>query len=135
LHRLRRILPALTAATVVASVVGASAASLGGLTSARLGAGDATVAACDSDGMTISYTVSGANLVTGATVGGIADPACEGGVLTVVLTGSTGSLVATSAATTIPTDAGTTDSSLTVGVSPQPSASTVHGASIQVVGP
>lgn len=122
------------AAAVVAALVGAAAASLGGLTSARLGAGDATVAACDSNGMTISYAVS-SNVVTAATVGGIADPGCEGGALTVILKNSTGASVASSAATTVPTDADTADDSVTVSVSPQPDASIVAGVSIQIVGP
>jgi len=134
MRRLRRTLWAAMAALVVAGLAGAAAASLGGLSSARLGAGDATVAACDNDGMTVSYTMS-SSVVTAATVGGIADPGCEGGLLTVVLKDGSGARIATSAATTIPVDAGTTDDSVTVSVSPQPSASNVQGVSIQVVGP
>src|SRR5436309_15314473 len=50
------------------------------LTSAKVGGGNTSVVACDTDGLTQSYTTSRGN-VTAVVVGGIADPACEGGTI------------------------------------------------------
>jgi hypothetical protein len=52
----KRKLVALLAGLAAAGVVSASAASLGGLTSADLGSDDQIVASCDSDGITVGYT-------------------------------------------------------------------------------
>ncbi len=54
----RRILIALAGGVLSAGLVGASAATLGGLTGASLGADDQIVAACDTDGITVGYTTS-----------------------------------------------------------------------------
>lgn len=52
----RSALTATLTGVVVAGVVAASAATLGGLSGATLGADDAVVAGCDSDGVTVGYT-------------------------------------------------------------------------------
>lgn len=67
----------------------ASAASLGGLTSATLGADNGPVASCDTDGVALTYTnaydtVSGLYKTTAVTVSNI-DPACAGKALDLTL--------------------------------------------------
>ena len=79
------------AISVAAMILTGHAAGLGGLGAGRLGAGGATVPACDTNGFTVTYTTSGGN-VTNAIVGGIADPGCEGGSLSVTLTNGTTSV-------------------------------------------
>ncbi|CAN5449669.1 hypothetical protein BH10ACT2_BH10ACT2_21100 [soil metagenome] len=49
---------AILAGLSIAGVVGASAATLGGLTSTGVGSDNSVVAACDSDGIAIAYTTS-----------------------------------------------------------------------------
>ena len=49
---------ALLAGISIAGIAGASAATLGTLTSTSLGSGDSVVAACDTDGIGISYTTA-----------------------------------------------------------------------------
>lgn len=73
----------------------ASAASLGGLTTGSLGADNAAVQSCDSNGVTLAYgtpaydAASGVYKVSAATVGGI-DAACIGKTVYVTLADSTG---------------------------------------------
>src|SRR5207342_968809 len=56
--RRRRIAAAIIAGAATLGVVGASAASLGGITSNSLGADTAVVGSCDLDGVTLAYTNS-----------------------------------------------------------------------------
>jgi hypothetical protein len=107
----KRIVLGLMAGAMVFSVVIGMAASLGGITSGSLGADDAVVASCDTNGVTTSYTTS---YGTGGTagyhvgnvvVGGIAD-ACDGDNLSVSLTGSGGTSLDEQTAT-VPSGAGT----------------------------
>jgi hypothetical protein len=114
------------------AVLSASAAALGGLADGGIGAGSATVAGCDANGFGVSYALSGGN-VTSATVSGIADPGCEGGALS--LTIANGATSVGSGTATVPTDAGTTDNSVTVPLSPQPPASQVSQVHVVVAGP
>ena len=109
------------------------AATLGGLTPGKLGAGGAAVSSCDANGFTVSYATSGAN-VTSATINGIADPTCEGGQLSVTLTNGTTSIGA-GGPTVVPTDAGTVDNSVTVSLSPQPAAAQVNRVHVSITGP
>lgn len=51
----KNIVRAVAGGVLSAGLVGASAASLGGLTGASLGADDQIVAACDTDGITVAY--------------------------------------------------------------------------------
>ena len=80
---LKRILIALVAGGVLAGAVYGAAAGLGGVNSPNLGAEDAIVQSCDSDGVTIRPDLvphPGPNLgvrVDGVTIGGLAD-ACSG---------------------------------------------------------
>src|SRR5436190_857538 len=75
-------------AAVIASI-GASAATLGGVTSGTIGANTVAVTACDTDGVTTSYTTAydatlAAYEVTSVTVSGI-NVACDGGTVFVTL--------------------------------------------------
>lgn len=54
----KRVVMALAGGVLSAGLVGASAASLGGLTGSSLGADDQIVAACDTDGITVAYVTS-----------------------------------------------------------------------------
>jgi hypothetical protein len=107
----KRVLLGLLAGAMVFSTVIGMAASLGGLTSNKLGADDAVVAACDTDGVTTSYTnaysASGTAgyKVGNVVVGGIADT-CDGDALSVSLTGSGGTSLGEQSMT-VPTGVGT----------------------------
>jgi hypothetical protein len=75
----RHVLAGVAALATFGAVVG-SAATLGGITSASLGADASVVAGCDPNGITVSYTTSfsaGAYAVSGVTLGGV-DAACNG---------------------------------------------------------
>ena len=104
------------------------------LSSASTGAGDAPVAPCDSDGFTPSYTTSHGN-VTAVTVGGVADPACEGGTIEATVTNAAGSSIATAGPQVIPADADNVPDSVTLTTNVQPAASQVAGTQILVEGP
>jgi len=116
-----------------ATVLPASAASLGGLDPDRLTAGQATVAACDG-AVSLSYATQGGN-VTSVTIGGIADPACEGGALSVQALDSSNASISSAGPATVATDADTADNSLTLSLSPQPNAEQVSATAVSITGP
>ena len=89
--------------------------------------------ACDTS-FSVAYTTS-AGAVTNVTVGDISDPACEGGSLSLTLTGSTGASIASGGPQVIPSDADADPDSLAVAVSPQPVADQVAGVRIAITGP
>ena len=91
MRRIRLIAAAIAVITVFSTVF-AVAASLT-VTSSTLGAGTGTVASCDTDGVTTSYTVSYTAAAAGYTVGnvsvaGIATTGCDGKVMKVTLVGA-----------------------------------------------
>jgi len=110
----------------------ASAATLGGLEASVLGAGDGPIPRCDST-FDIEPATSGGNVVT-VTVGDVAD-ACEGGDLSVTLTGSGGSVTASGGPTAIPVDGDGLPSAVVVSVLPTPPAEQVVNGHVSVVGP
>lgn len=112
----------------------AVAATLGGINARRLGAGASVVASCDTNGVTLSYTYTGA-LVSAVTVAGLADPACEGAQLSVTLANSAKTSIGAAGPTTIPTDAGTVDNSVTLNLNPDPTPSAVASIHVLVNGP
>ncbi len=126
----KRLTVALIGATALGAVV-ASAASLGGLSSAALGANDTVVASCDTDGVTTSYASAWDATdkryeTTAVTVGGVSD-ACDGQSLNVTLADGTGAAL-TSGTLSIPTSASVDHSvSLAAGVASE-SVSSVHVA-------
>ena len=91
--RSRRTVLALLGGILAFALIAGAAASLGGITSGDLGADDAVVASCDTNGVTTSYTsVYSATGTAGykvddVTVGGISDN-CDGQSMTVTLTGA-----------------------------------------------
>ena len=118
----------------VAALAGGAAAAPLVLGSGKVGAGTTAVGRCDTDGFTHAYTTSRGN-VTSVTVGGLADPGCEGGTIHVTVTSSSGDSIASGGPQAIPVDAGTVDNSVTISTSPQPSATQVAGIHIVVEGP
>ena len=114
-------------AVAFATVSFAAATSLGGLTSDQLGVGSAIVGACDSDGVSASYTTVDGD-VTEVNLDGIA-PECAGGALSLTLADDTGASIATGGPITVD------DVTELVDVSPQPAAEDVAALHVVVVGP
>jgi hypothetical protein len=114
---MQRKLFGLLAALVVFSLVLAMAASLGGITGGALGADSASMASCDSDGVSTTYGTSydaaaGEYVVSSVTVGVIAN-ACDGKAIGVTLTDSSGAELG-SGSSTIPVNVGSTSVSLSL---------------------
>jgi hypothetical protein len=98
---------ALIAGLTVFGAVFASAASLGGLTSGSVGADNAAVASCDTDGVTTSYATSWDSAddryeITSVTVANV-NNACDGRTLSVSLLNATSDQVGTGSVS-IPSD-------------------------------
>jgi hypothetical protein len=128
----KRVLIALLAGFVVFAGVFAMAATLGGITSSAVGADDTVVAACDSDGVSVSYATAwdagdDRYEITSVTVAGVSD-ACDGQTLSVSLTDSTGTQIG-SGSTAIPASAAT---SHTVTMSTAPSAEATVGVHVLI---
>ena len=88
---------AVLAALLVFGGVLAMAASLGGITSTKVGADNTALASCDTDGVSTSYTTAWDATddryeISTVTVSGVAD-ACDTQTLSVSLTDSTGTQV------------------------------------------
>jgi hypothetical protein len=122
-----------TAAAAVAATAFVAFAAQLGLAPANAGAGATPISRCDTDGFTVSYGLTGPN-VSSVTVGGIADPACEGASVTVTLTSTGGSSIG-SGTGTVPTDGDALDNTVVVATSPTPAEVTVTGIQIVLVGP
>lgn len=122
------------AITAILATIPGLAATLGGLTAQRLGAGSAVVTACDTNGFTVSYTTSGAT-VSAVNLGGIADPGCEGGQLSLKLVDASGAVIVSRGPQTVATDAGTVDNTMIVTVAPAVLATTVTAIHVVVTGP
>jgi hypothetical protein len=131
--RLKRAIAWTAAAAVIVSATAAVAASLT-LGSTSVGAGNAVVPRCDANGFTYAFTTSHGN-VTSVTVGDIADPACEGGVMHVTLTDTGGSILASAGPQTVPTDGDGLPNSVSLSTSAQPPAGQVAGIHAAVNGP
>lgn len=130
----RKVAATVLAISLAIATIPGFAASLGGLATKQLGAGSAVVAACDTNGFTVGYTTSSGN-VTAVNLGGIADPGCEGGQLSLTLADTSGASVGAGGPQTVPTDGGTADNSMTVTVTPTPAASAVTAIHVVVTGP
>jgi uncharacterized membrane-anchored protein len=101
---------AVLAALLVFGGVLAMAASLGGITSTKVGADNTALASCDTDGVNTSYTTAWDGTddryeISTVTVSGVAD-ACDGQTLSVSLTDSTSNQIG-SGSIAIPTSAAT----------------------------
>ena len=128
----KRFSIAVLAGLLVFAAVFAMAATLGGITTSAVGSDDAVVAACDANGVSVSYATgwdTGDNRyeVTSVTVGGVAD-ACDGQTLSVSLTNTSGAQIGTGS-TTIPSSAATSHS---VTMSTAPSAELVSGVHVLI---
>ena len=128
----KRALIAILAGLVVFAGVFAMAASLGGITSTKVGADDTAVTSCDTDGVTTSYATSWDATderyeVTSVTVGSVND-ACDGQTLSVSLTDSTGAQIG-SGTLAIPTSAAT---SHTVSLTTPASAKLTEGVHVLI---
>ena len=117
------------AISVSLAMVPGFAATLGGLTGKTLGAGSAVVAACDTDGFTVTHTVV-VSTVTAVNLSGIAST-CQGGLLSVTLANSSGASIGSGGPTTVPAGG-----SMTVNVTTgTPAASAVAAVHVVVTGP
>jgi hypothetical protein len=130
-RRRRSVLFALLIGLAAFGLVGAAAASLGGLSGQKLGADDSVVASCDTDGVTLAYTTaydatSGVYRVTGVTVGGI-NAACSGESMSVTLKDGTGASLGTGTASV-----GGTSQAVTI--APTAAAKSVVGAAVVISG-
>jgi hypothetical protein len=128
----KRTILAILAGLLVFASVFALAASLGGITSGKVGADNTVVASCDTDGVTTSYATSwdATNKrygVSSVTVSGVND-ACDGETLSVSLTDASGAQLG-SGTLAIPTSAAT---SFTVTMSPAPSAKLTEGVHVLI---
>jgi hypothetical protein len=128
----KRALIAILAGLVVFAGVFAMAASLGGITSTKVGADNTAVTSCDTDGVTSSYATAWDPTdkryeVTSVTVGNVND-ACDGETLSVSLTDSTGAQIG-SGTLAIPTSAAT---SHTVSLTTAASAKLTEGVHVLI---
>jgi hypothetical protein len=129
----RRTIFGALAGLIVFGAVIAMAASLGGITSGKLGADDTTIVSCDTDGVATSYASSWDATdkryeVTGVTVSGIAN-LCDGQTLSVSLT-DTGGAQLGSGSIAIPTDGAAM--SVTVSLSTAASAELAVGVHVVI---
>lgn len=122
------------AVATAASACVASAASLGGVASARVGNAGVAVGKCDTNGVTATYTTSGGN-ITAVTVAGLADPACEGGVFSLTVADGTGASIASGGPQAVAADGDAVDNSVVLAVSPQPPAEAAAAVHVSIVGP
>ncbi|MEZ5378847.1 MAG: hypothetical protein R2733_20265 [Acidimicrobiales bacterium] len=115
-RRNRKVAAAIVAGVAMFGVVGASAASLGGITSTSLGADATVVSSCDTDGINLAYTNTysatlGKYTTTSVAVSGI-NAACNGLPISLTLFNSSnaslgaGTATVTGGAATIPMSAG-----------------------------
>lgn len=131
-RRRKRMVGAVAAGALAIGVVGASAASLGGITSDSLGADTGTIASCDTDGVqlrpfTNSYDATlGRYQTSGVTVAGIA-AACASKTLSITLKDAAGVSLGSATATISGT-------SQAVTFSPTLNANVVVGAAVVISG-
>lgn len=96
---MRKKLTAIVLAVLAFSMIAASAASLGGITTADLGADTALIAACDADGIAADFTVSfsGGEYQTNTVVISGIDATCLGQEISVTLLDGTGTSLGSAA--------------------------------------
>ena len=128
-----KVIIALLGGVLSMGVVGASAATLGGLTGSGLGADDQIVAACDTDGITVAYTTaySAASQVYQVTAVNFTavNAACNGKAASVSLRNGTTNLGTTNVASIT-----VTASAFSVTLGSPVTASSVNGLSLVISG-
>lgn len=125
---MRKLIIPVLAAAIVASTSWAAAASFG-VTSRKLGAGGSMVSRCDEDGVTLTYNYNANGDISSITAGGIAS-GCAGGVLRLVVAGSSGTSLATAAISSLTLNNG----SVTVPMSAPVAVASVSTVNIVVEG-
>ena len=131
MDRSKRIAIAVLAGVGTVGVGLASAATLNGITSNKLGADDSVVASCDTDGVTVSYSntydsASGRYKTTGVTVASV-DAGCTGESISATLKDSSSNPVFTGTV-------GGTSVSMTLALASAPFAEDVTGIAIVITG-
>ena len=132
----KRIIFGFLLGTAVFGAVFASAATLGGINSGSLGADDKAVVSCDTNGVSVAYTVEYTNANTAGykvkdlVVAGIND-ACDGAAISVTLTDTTGAALGVALDSTVPTGAAT---SHTISTGSTRLAEAVTGVSVVING-
>lgn len=119
---------------LLVGTVAALATTLGGVTARGLAAGSAPVLPCDPDGFDVAYTTVSGN-VTAVEVNGIADPDCEGGLLSLTLVDGSATSIGGGGPQAVPVDGDSAANSMSVPISPQPDALQVAGVHLTIVGP
>jgi hypothetical protein len=124
---------AILAGSVTFGLVGASAATLGGITSKTLGADATTVASCDTDGVALAFTnayvaASGTYQTTAIRLSGI-NPACAGKALSLTVRNASNAAIGTGSIAAL-----TTSTAQTVALATPVSAATVAGVAIVITG-
>jgi hypothetical protein len=130
---MRRVIILLAAAAVLGTAAVAYAAGLGPLGAGSVGVNGAAVAPCDTDGFTISYQTSSGN-VTQATIGGIKEPDCAGGQLSLTLTNGSGASIGSGGPVAVPSMADPGQVTVTMS-GPLAYAGDVAGFQAVIVGP
>ena len=133
----KRTVIAVVAAVAAFGAVSASAAGLGGLTGSNLGAETKVVAACDTNGVGVTYTTSYSTtgnqyVVTGVTLTGL-DAACAStpASVTVAKTSATAAVLGSGSATTSTFTAGTTANTVAVSLTPTSPATVIAAKDIE----
>lgn len=117
-----------------AAAVPFAAAALTSVSGGAISSGSAAVAACDSDGFGASYATSG-GAITAVKVTGIADPACEGGIVRVAVVDGAGVSIGSGGPVTIAADGDALDNEATLTVAGSPTALSAQRVHIVVEGP
>ncbi len=126
MRKKRQLLSSIGIVILVMSITYASAASVN-MATGPLAAGGSTVVPCDSDGVTVTYTLSGDN-VSQMMVQGIAS-GCVGGQLSAALVNGSEISIGEGGPQTV------TGSSHTLSISPQPISFNVAAVHVVIVGP
>jgi len=127
---MRRSLLTAVASIATVAAIGVAVASAMPVVAQPIGAGTATVAACDTDGLTYRHAVDTSGRLTGVTVGSMA-AACAGGTLRLTVTNGATSVGEGTAS--LPPSGFTGSASVTL--SPQPLSSAVTALYVVVEGP
>jgi hypothetical protein len=130
---------ALVAGLAITGIVGASAASLGGINGEDLGAGVDAVSSCDTDGVTVAYATSvasGVVEVDSVTISAIADACKSAAVDVTLLDAAAGDALAngTLTGTMSGTASGSDTMSITLTVTGSVDAEDVEGIAIVISG-
>src|SRR5438105_2975796 len=129
----KRLLLATAVAIVLATAVWGIASTLGGIRNQNLGAEDAVVASCDTDGVSVAYVLAAQGttfVIQTVNVTGIADP-CVGKTLTLFLSANGQTIAGTLAS--VPVTAGTANNNnATAPLPTPPPAKNVDGIHIAI---